>query len=66
MRKVVTEGPGVPGAVASDPEAPSPSQREVFKAVFERILTMVNNKEGELYGPDGSPGEWPSFCRLYL
>jgi hypothetical protein len=37
-------GPGVSTAVASGPQAPSPSSRETFKAVFEKVLTMVNNR----------------------
>jgi hypothetical protein len=39
-------GPGAPTAVASDPQAtvPPSSQREMFKAVFEKILAMVNNR----------------------
>jgi hypothetical protein len=46
-KKVITPQPPSPGvttAVASDHRVPSPSQKEIFKAVFEKILTMVNNR----------------------
>ena len=37
-------GPGASTAVASNPQVLSRSQREMFKAVFEKVLTMVNNR----------------------
>ena len=39
--------PGVSTAVASEPQTKvsPPSQRETFKAVFEKILTMVNDRQ---------------------
>ena len=46
-KKVITPQPPSPGvttAVASDPRAPSPSQQKAFKAVFEKVLAMVNNR----------------------
>jgi len=37
-------GPMVPAVVVSDPQVPSPSQKEAFTVVFEKVLTMVNRR----------------------